>query len=180
MYMLIFYLSLIDTDEDKTKFEQLYHRYKQMMYGVALRMTGNPCDAEDAVHDSFIKVLRHLSKIEEVSSHKTAAFLVIILRNTVLDLLAKKNREALCTMEDVPEYKTGRCDVSEHMEHMTLVETLRSLSERSRDVLELKALYQLSNGEIADFLDISQAAVRKRLERARNELRNALERSDDE
>lgn len=83
-------------------------------------------------------------------------------------------------MEDVPEYKTGRCDVSEHMEHMTLVETLRSLSERSRDVLELKALYQLSNGEIADFLDISQAAVRKRLERARNELRNALERSDDE
>ena len=63
---------------------------------------------------------------------------------------------------------------------MTLVETLRSLSERSRDVLELKALYQLSNGEIADFLDISQAAVRKRLERARNELRNALERSDDE
>lgn len=180
MYMQLVYLSLIDTDEDKTKFEQLYHRYKRMMYGIALRMTGNPGDAEDAVHDSFAKVLRHLSKIEEVSSHKTAAFLVIILRNTVLDMLAKKNRETLCTMEDVPEHKPGGCDVSEHLEYLELVETLRGLSERSRDVLELKALYQLSNGEIADFLGISHAAVRKRLERARNELRNALKRSDDE
>lgn len=176
--MLLFYLSLMDSDEDKTKFEQLYHRYKRMMYGVALRMTSDPNAAEDAVHDSFIKVLRHLSKIEEVTSHKTAAFLVIILRNTVLDMLVKKNKEATCSIEDISEFKLCRDNIKDHVDQMTLVEILHNLPEKYRDILEMKALYELTDKEIADVLHISHVAARKRLERARKELQKQLERGD--
>lgn len=88
--MLFFYLSMIEDAEDKTKFEQLYHRYKRMMYGIALQMTNDPGEAEDAVHDSFVKILRHLSKIQDVADRQTAAFLAIVLRNTVLDMLQRK------------------------------------------------------------------------------------------
>ena len=169
--MLLFYLSLMDSDEDKTKFEQLYHRYKRMMYGVALRMTSNP-------NDSFIKVLRHLSKIEEVSSQKTAAFLVIILRNTVLDMIVKKNKDATCSIEDISEFKLCRDNIKDHVDQMTLVEILHNLPEKYRDILEMKALYELTDKEIADILNISHAAARKRLERARKELQKQLERGD--
>lgn len=178
--MLFFYLSMIEDAEDKTKFEQLYHRYKRMMYGIALQMTNDPGEAEDAVHDSFVKILRHLSKIQDVADRQTAAFLAIVLRNTVLDMLAKKNRTPLCSIDDVPEQKTGRNDMAEHMDHAALVEILHALPARSRDILELKAYYRLSDKEIADVLGISHAAARKRLERARNELQTALERSDAE
>ncbi len=174
--MLILYLSLIEDEKDKSKFEQLYHHYKRMMYGIALHMIGDPCDAEDAVHDSFIKVLRHLSKIEEVSGHKTAAFLVIILRNTALDMLAKKNKVALCSIEDIPEYKMCQDSVENHMNQTALVEILHSLPEKYRDILEMKALYELTDKEIADVLHISHVAARKRLERARKELQKQLER----
>ena len=53
--MLAIYLSMLETNEEKNQFEQLYIKYKQDMYAVAYGILKNKEDAEDAVHQSFFE-----------------------------------------------------------------------------------------------------------------------------
>ena len=51
--MLVFYVSLIESDDNKTKFEIIYEEYKNLMYYVANQILGDTKDSEDVVHDAF-------------------------------------------------------------------------------------------------------------------------------
>ena len=53
---MIIYLSMIDTPEDRSKFERLYIEYRDVMYHVAYKILNNEQDAEDAVHQAFVKI----------------------------------------------------------------------------------------------------------------------------
>lgn len=51
--MLVCYLQMLDTPEEKIQFEQIYLNYRGLMYHVAERILHNRQDAEDAVHNAF-------------------------------------------------------------------------------------------------------------------------------
>ena len=53
---MIVYLQLIDTAEDRSKFERLYEQYKQLMFYTAFQILKRPQDAEDAVHHAFLSI----------------------------------------------------------------------------------------------------------------------------
>lgn len=55
--MLAFYMAFIDDEDDREKFEMLYNEYRKRMVYIAYSVLGNNEDAEDAVHDTFIKKL---------------------------------------------------------------------------------------------------------------------------
>lgn len=75
--MLFIYLSMIDSPEDSDKFTEIYNKYKSIMHHVAFRILKNTQDAEDAVHEAFLKLAKNISKIGDVSCKKTQTFLVI-------------------------------------------------------------------------------------------------------
>ena len=54
--MLLYYLSLVDTEEEKSKLENLYYEYKALMKYIAFNILGDNGLAEDAVHEAFIKL----------------------------------------------------------------------------------------------------------------------------
>ena len=54
---MIIYLQMIESDEDKSKFEQLYIMYKGLMFHVAMKILKNEFDAEDAVHQAFLSLI---------------------------------------------------------------------------------------------------------------------------
>lgn len=90
--MLLFYLSLIENEEDKSKFERLYYDYRKWMKHIATDMLHDEFLAEDAVHDAFIKLTRYIKGVDEEDSHKTQAFIVIIIKSVCLDILRKDKR----------------------------------------------------------------------------------------
>ena len=51
--MLVYYLQMLDTPEEKVRFEQIYLKYRGLMYHVAEDILHNRQDAEDAVHNAF-------------------------------------------------------------------------------------------------------------------------------
>ncbi len=59
---MLFYLSLLDTEEEKSKFEQLYYQYRKLMYLCAWEVLRDEQLAEDAVHEAFIKLTKYLKK----------------------------------------------------------------------------------------------------------------------
>jgi len=99
--LLAFYLSLLDTEEEKSKLEKLYIEYKSLMKFTASKILSNEVLAEDAVHDAFIKLTRYLDGIEEIISHKTKSFVVITVRNIALDMLEKEKKIKSCNIENI-------------------------------------------------------------------------------
>ena len=53
---------MIETEEDKVKFEQIYETYRDLMFRVASQILRNDHDAEDAVHQAFVSIIRVLIK----------------------------------------------------------------------------------------------------------------------
>ena len=59
---MMIYLQTIDTAEDRSKFEQLYEQYKQLMFYTAFQILKRPQDAEDAVHHAFLSIAEIFQK----------------------------------------------------------------------------------------------------------------------
>lgn len=94
---MIIYLQMIESDEDKSKFEQLYIMYKGLMFHVAMKILKNEFDAEDAVHQAFLSLIENLKKKSDVKCPKTRAYIVIITERKAIDII--RSRSKLVDME---------------------------------------------------------------------------------
>lgn len=161
---MIVYMSLIDSVEEQSKFEILYKQHRSLMFYVARRILGSDADAEDAVHDAFVRIAENMGRIDEPSGVKAQAYVVTIAENRAIDLYRKKHRH-----ESVPlENYTG---ISVDMQDTTgLTLCLQKLSLQQRSVLLLKYLYGFSAREIGNLLDLTQANVIKIDQRAKKKL----------
>lgn len=172
--MLLFYLSLIETEEDKSKFERLYYDYRKLMKHIAIDMLHDEFLAEDAVHEAFIKLTRHISGVNEDDRHKTKAFIVIIIKSVCLDMIRKDKKDKSFSLEEIDSMGYVNDDSFKTLEVEDVYSVISSLSDTYREIIELKVVHNLSDKEIADVLGISNAVVRKRLQRAREILRVKL------
>ena len=78
--MLSFYLSLIETEEDKVQFEKIYDKYLDWMVQMAYHCTKNIHDAEDIVDDVFMDIIRTNSSVPTENADKTKSYLFVCLR----------------------------------------------------------------------------------------------------
>ena len=62
--MLMFYLSLLEGDDNKALFTAFYTRYRARLYAVALNILKDPALAEDAVHEAFLRVINHFEEFK--------------------------------------------------------------------------------------------------------------------
>lgn len=172
--MLVFYLSLLESDEDKSKFIELYSTYGKMMKYVALQKLDDEYLAEDAVHTAFLNVIKSFYIIDEIHCHKTKRLLVIITENVAIDMLRKNKRYSGIDIADLEPLLSIDPDMLDNVAVQDLVTTITELPEIYRNVLELRAYHELSEKQIATVLGIEYATVRKRLERARAMLAHKL------
>lgn len=174
--MLAFYLSLLDTEEEKSKFAQLYEKYGKLMKYVARCRLNDEYFAEDAMHNAFIKLTRYLNTIEEVDCHKTKRFVVLVIESVVTDMLRKDKHYPKDSYEELELTVACHEDVLDRIAVRELMEMIAQLPENYRVALELRAYHKLDEKQIADLLGISYAAARKRLERARALLSQQLKK----
>ncbi len=176
---MLFYLSMLDTQEEKDKFTELYEQYRHFCWYVANRILGDAYLAEDAVQDAFLALTRHLDKVEDVESPKTRKFLMTIVKSKAVDILRRQRRESSVDKLDVP-HAGPESDVlsayitKEHYNH--LLSCILELDEAYRVIFEYKYVHQLSDKEIARLLDITPKLVNVRYFRARKKLQQMLEK----
>ena len=60
---MLLYLQMLETPEEKSQFEQIYLEYRGLMYHVAYEILHNDQDAEDAVHQAFVKIVENIKKL---------------------------------------------------------------------------------------------------------------------
>ena len=175
--VMLVYLEMLETPEEKLKFEQLYFLYRDKMYAVAFKILHNENDAEDIVHESFKEIIENFEKINDISCHKTWNYIVTIVKNKSFTLYQKKKHHETSAYEDwvevemdfTPEKVTEELEVAE-----ILAELIRSLPFPYKEVLYLQYYNALSGEEIAKFIDKTPAHVRKISQRAKVMLKEEL------
>ncbi|MBQ8687836.1 MAG: sigma-70 family RNA polymerase sigma factor [Ruminococcus sp.] len=161
-------------EENRRKIERLYELYEQPMYRIAYAILHHVQQAEDAVSDAFVKIIRNLSQIDAADSAETKRFIVQIIRNTAINQYRKNAADAQRftelddTAAQIPDENNEVQQRMIHMEQKEAVqEILDGLSTSEREILWLRCEEELSFKEIASRLSLSEAAVRKRFERAK-------------
>ncbi len=84
--MLAFLLSVLESDEDRIQFTILYEQHHAKMEQVALHILGKQQDAEDAVQNAFLQVIRHFEKTSEIPCEELEFWLIAIVKNEALKI----------------------------------------------------------------------------------------------
>lgn len=176
--MINIYLSALDNAEDKAKFKDLYIKYKQRMYAVAYKILHNIEDSEDAVHEAFIAIADNFEKIKNFSCQELQSYIVIIVRNTSINIYRKnqKNSERLAGLDD--NQLTVNVNFFENIDRDELIKAISNLPLIYKDILFLHYFRKYTTKEISKMLDISVDAVWKRIERAKKLLKQELEKGE--
>ena len=173
--MLQSFLAALDTAQEKDKFIWIYEAYRDLMFYVARKYLASEADREIAVDAALHGVLGMLDTIGDPAGDKTKNLMVLVTRNKCVDMLRRRNGMA----EDAWEEASARIetDAAAHSSgpQADLAEAIASMSDSGRDVIWLRYYYGYSAAEIAKLLGIGKDAARKRLQRAKAELKGILE-----
>jgi len=164
----------LDSDEFEAAFEVLYNRYKDHVYNVAYRITGNAADAMDITQEAFGLLLRKIDRFEFNS--KFSSWLYRIVVNLSIDWRRRnwlRRSESIHEDDDDlgreprDERSVPPEDVLARMELKDAVQAgISGLSPKLRAIVVLRYLQGQSYEELAETLEVSVGTVKSRLARA--------------
>ena len=170
---------------DEVAFAELVERHQGRVYQHASRLMGNAQDAEEVLQDTFLQVFRNLARFEERSKFSTWVYR--IATNEALMRLRRVSRRREVSLDDMPVAAVERANEGvqalarsavDHVMDREIREALQAavaeLPEEYRVVFVLRDVDDLTNAETAEILDLSIAAVKSRLHRARLFLRDRI------
>lgn len=170
---MLLYLALIDDEIDKLKFEQVYNKYKQIMFYAANNILEDEYLAEDAVHSAFIRIAKNIDKIKINSEYETKKFVVVITKNIAIDIYRKSKKENIIHIENIEENIEDLSKDEDVLSDEILL-AIDKLNINYKTVMSLKYSQGYSDREIAQIVGITEENVRKRLSRARIKLKDIL------
>jgi RNA polymerase sigma factor (sigma-70 family) len=171
---------------DKKALEELFLQIQDKIYGLALRMLYNPSDAEDASQEILLKIVTHLGTFRGESSFSTWMY-----RVAANHLLTTRKRRAELRAVSFEDYEKGADLISamnwqesqsETLQHLFVEEIrisclqglLLCLDREHRLAYLLADVFDVSSKQGATILEITPAAFRKRLSRARERIQDFL------
>lgn len=182
--MLGMYMALLDTEEQRNKFEYIYQKYCGFMYHVAKDTLGDHYLAEDAVHETFLDLVRIIDEVRISNDKELMSFLKIITYHQSVDIIRRRRTfdgcdEELDKMMDAKDTDDLETVVFGRMKYEKMLAMISHMDEKYKTPLYLKSQgYKIS--EIADILKITPNNVKVRLHRARKMLLSELEDTDGE
>ncbi len=161
------------TKGDRQAFEAIFQRYHQDLYRFCLAMVGNPQDAQDALQETMVKVLRALPG--EKRHIQLRPWLYRIAHNEAVETVRRRRD----SVEIEPEDTVSTFEVAETAEARerlrNLIVDLDELPERQRAALVMRELAGLGFAQIGEAFDTSAAVARQTVYEARLSLRQMEE-----
>ena len=174
--MLSFYLSLVETEEERDLVTRLYNMYERKMYVIAYGILKNKQDAEDAVSESFIKLINNLDKVSDINSSKCKGFITIVVKNTAINIYNKHKKDIHPDIDEAYDLSGG--DVEEDFlkgfDYESIHNAVNMLKDEYKQALTLKYFYDMKIDDIAKIIGITYDGTLKRIRRAEQSLYKTL------
>lgn len=176
------FIYTFDTEGEKGKFEVIYYRYRDMLYMCALGIVKNSADAEDVLHDAFIKIAKNIKQIDDINSKSTAAYLAVITKNTAYDRLRRLKRLNETPIDDcfLAADDTLIEEIAEKTEYEKLLAAVKSVPPPYNEVLFLHYVNEMPVKKTAALLGRKVSTVKMQLVRGKKLLLKALRGQENE
>lgn len=151
------------------------------LYGYAMTLTRDTCEAEDLVQETYVRATAANNQPDSNSNLK--GWLFVIMRNAWLNQLRHQNSGPRFVDLDANEPSMGEVQENPHvvylrkLEQTQVREAIESLPDTYREIIVLRDMEGFTYQEIATVLDCPAGTVMSRLGRARGKLRKLLHRS---
>lgn len=159
-------------------FDKTYIPLRDSLYKIAFYILESSSEAEDALQDLYIKLWKNRAYLSSVSSPK--GYAVLLLKNLCIDRLRRNSHRRSVQMDErVLEKDMYDCD-SESKERIYVEEleralgAMKKLPPRQAEILQMRALEDLSYDEIAERTGVSKVSLRVILSNARRNLKKLL------
>ena len=171
---MMLYLNLLNTQQEKNEFENLYNTYKNLLFWVARQKTADNRDAEECVQETFFYIAKNFDRIKQIDSSKTKGYLCTIVTGFAIDIYNKSRKEQFLL-----NYKE-QTDTADEFDRFKKIELFsvfdKVLNEQDKIFFYLKYLYGYTSGEIAQLYEVKDTYVRKRIQYSKEKLRKELEK----
>ncbi|MGD1953126.1 MAG: RNA polymerase sigma factor [Leptolyngbyaceae cyanobacterium] len=162
---------------------QLVKKHQQWIYNVALRLVLSPNDAEDLAQEAWVRIVTRLAQFQGKSAFRTWAYRIVV--NLFLDSKKRTLEQRITSFSDygkdldslsleplsLPAELTPYRDlIVEDAKIGCMLGMLLCLNREQRVVYVLGEIFEAPSSLAAEILDVTPAAFRKRLERARRDL----------
>jgi RNA polymerase sigma factor (sigma-70 family) len=162
--------------KDKAALEFLYDHYSGALYGVIFRILRQEDIAEEVLQDVFLKIWDRFAQYD-ASKGKLFTWMLNIARNQAIDKTRSKEiskNQKTRTIENVVGRIDSRDHVEEKVDTIGLKETIKSLSDEQRFIVEYLYFKGYSQSELAEEFNIPLGTVKTRLRSAMQTLRSIL------
>ena len=169
------------SDGDASAFNTLMGMHERRMYAVALRMCGNPEDAQDCLQEAMLRIYRAINGFKAQSSFSTWVYRVTM--NTCLDELRRRKNKPNTSLDglldagwspadsrDTPEQHAVRAEARASIQRF-----IQELPEDMRAAIVLRDVQGLSYDAIAEALDTNVGTIKSRISRGREKLREKIQ-----
>ena len=109
--MLALYISLLDTEEQISKFEHIYTKYRGLMFYTAKGVLQDSYLAEDAVHETFLDIIRIIDSIRANNEKELSQFLRVLTHHKAVDMVRKCTRQKKSDTE-IEDFDLSKSDVN--------------------------------------------------------------------
>jgi RNA polymerase sigma-70 factor (ECF subfamily) len=157
----------------------LYDRHAPWLLAVCMYYTGNREDAEDVLHDGFMKIIRSIGSFREKQPGSLEAWMRRIMVNTALKYIRDHKKEKISTQPDSDlenlqdsddPVDFGGCDLTKEQ----LIELICELPVGYRTVFNLYVMENYTHKEIGELLGIAENTSKSQISKARSFLRKRL------
>jgi len=179
--MLSFYISMLDSDEEREDFATFYSEHQGRCLATANAITRNHAWAEEAVQNAFLRMIQHKEKYFTDLRKRTGTLIVIMVKSEALNILRREKRLDHSLLEDVEQFvandEPDAFSVVAGKEALNRLKyAVSQLDEVSQALYEMKYVLEKTDGEIADIIGMSKNAVAIRLHKIRKGLIEALKK----
>ena len=142
-------------------------KYGNSLYRLCTVMLQNREDAQDAVQECFLRYITKAPDFKDSDHEK--AWLIRVATNICKDMLRYRKHASLLSLDEIKAVSTSE-------DNAQILGMLMTLEEKYKAVLHLHYVEGYGTQEISSMLGISNSAVKKRLQRGREKLREIYEK----
>ena len=164
---------------DPGSWERAYRDHRRAVYGYAVSLAGRSVEADDLVHEAFVRLVRRDPKLDRDA---TRAWLVRCVRHRFIDSLRRRTGATRLDVDFAVERRTGRAadapsqDIVGREVAADVHRELQRLDRQDAEVIRLRVFAGLGFASIGEILDMPAATARTRYRRALKVLERRLVR----